>query len=42
MEVSCSYEFYEQFDGNHIKWQHQPTNQFAMLLLQSGVEGDSL
>lgn len=29
MEVSCSYEFYERFDGNHIKWQHQPTNQLC-------------
>lgn len=33
MEVSCSYEFYEQFDGNHIKWQYQPTNQICGALI---------
>ena len=33
MEVSCSYEFYEQFDGNHIKWQYQPTNQLCGALI---------
>lgn len=27
MEVSQSHEFYENFDGNHIKGQHQLTNQ---------------
>lgn len=32
MEVSCSYEFYEQFDGNHIKWKHKPTNQLCNAL----------
>lgn len=40
VEVSQSHEFYENFDGNHIKGQHQLTNQLSNFFLPHQVSGE--
>lgn len=42
VEVSQSHEFYENFDGNHIKGQHQLTNQLSNFFSPTRLVGNMI